>query len=432
MDDDIDTTPRNTAFTPGYRRYMLGLLVGVFAFNFIDRNILSVLLPQIKAELELSDLQLGLIGGIAFALFYSTAGLPMARLADRVNRVNIIGLAIALWSVMTAVGGLATSFVYLMLSRVGVGIGEAGCTPPAHSILSDVYEPERRATALSIYSAGAPIGGFVGLLVGGWVAEWYGWRTAMMVVGLPGLLLALVVKLTLREPPRGLVEKRATEEPTPSVFGVIRLLGSRPTFRHLALGASLSAFAGYGNILWLPSYLHRSIGMGIGEIGTWLSFMGLIAGTTGMIAGGAISDRLARRNPAWWMWFPAASIVVGVPFGAAAFLLSSKWIVLACLTVPGLTANIYPGPTYSTVQGMVGLRMRAVAIAFILFFINLIGLGIGPFVVGALSDWFQTLFGNESLRYSLLIILTCFKSWSAVHFYLAGRTVAADLARAPE
>lgn len=418
-------------FSPVYRTYMLGLLVFVYAFNFVDRNILAILLPQIKDELQLADWQLGFTGGIAFALFYTAVGLPIAKWADRGNRAGIISLAVAVWSLMTATGFFVQNFYHLVAARIGVGIGEAGCSPPANSIISDVYPPERRATATAIYYAGAPLGGFLGLFIGGWAAQNYGWREAFLVVGLPGFLLALLVKLTLREPPRGMVAGRPATGEASTISGVVKLLWSRPTFRHLAFAAALSAFAGYGHTLWTPSFLVRSHGMSLVEIGTWLGLFSLIGGTTGMIAGGVISDRLAKRDPRWWAWLPGLSIVIGLPFAVAAYLLATPWLVLACLFVPGLTANVYPGPTYSTVQGMVGIKMRAVAMAFVLFIINLIGLGLGPLGLGIMSDVLQSTFGSESLRYTLLFSLI-FKLWSAVHFALAARTIVADLARAPD
>lgn len=427
---DKAETPE-AVFTPRYRAFILGTLLVTYAVNFIDRNILAILLPQIRDEFSLADWQLGMLGGIAFALFYSTLGLPIASWADRSNRVTIISIAVTVWSIMTALSGMATSFIMLLLARIGVGIGEAGATPPSHSIIGDLYTAEKRASAIAIYTMGTSIGGFLGLIIGGWVAEYYGWRTAFMVVGFPGVLLAIFIKLTLKDPPRGMSENRAQPKEPASIREVASLLWSRPTFRHLSMGAALAAIISYGNGLWLPSFITRSFGMSLGLVGTYLAIIGLFGGLIGVYLGGVLSDYLAKRDQRWWMWVPAAGALLGVPFAVVAYLTSNVWVSLVFLFIPGMMASTFPGPSYATTQRLVGLNMRATASAFVLFIVTMIGLGLGPFIIGLISDALTAQFGIEALRYSLLITLL-FKVWSAVHFFLAGKTIANDLERAPD
>jgi MFS family permease len=256
------------AFSPAYLRYALGLLTVVYVINFVDRQILSILLQSIKLDLGLSDLQLGLLSGTAFGLFYATLGIPIARLADVFSRKVVMAVCLVIWSGMTALCGTAAGFGLLLAYRVGVGVGEAGGSPPAHSLISDFFPPERRATALGIFSLGVPLGILVGFLAGGWLDETLGWRKAFVVVGLPGLALAAVVALTLKEPLRGHSEGLESDRPAPSADEVIRFLWSSHSFRHVAFGSALYAFVGYSIVTWAPSFLIRSHGMTTGEIGT--------------------------------------------------------------------------------------------------------------------------------------------------------------------
>ncbi|MGE0385126.1 MAG: spinster family MFS transporter [Gammaproteobacteria bacterium] len=418
-------------FSPGYRAYVLGILLVAYILNFIDRSIFGVLLPQIKAELALHDWQLGVLGGMAFALFYATVGLPIARWADRGHRVNIITLAIIVWSAMTALCGAAASFVQLFLFRAGVGVGEAGATPPSHSIIGDIYPPERRASAMGIYAIGVFAGGALGLFIGGWLAQLYGWRVAFLAVGLPGVLVALLVKLTVREPPRGLSEGRVADAGAhATVWETMRLVWSRPTFRNIAFGKGLISIIIYSNQIWVPSFLSRSHGLELSQIGTALGAVTLAAGMAGVVIGGFLSDWLGKRDPRWWMWLTAVANMLTLPFAIAAYLVSDLWLALACLFVPTVTIGFNTAPGFSITQRLVGLRMRAMVSAILLFIISLIGSGIGPFLVGLASDALTHTYGVESLRYAL-VAAQGFVVWSCWHYYLAGRTVAADLARAP-
>lgn len=414
------------------RYYAVGLLTVVYTFNFIDRQLLSILQESIKADLLLSDTQLGLLTGFAFALFYVTAGIPIARWADRSNRRNIVALAVGVWSFMTAISGLAQNYVQLLLARVGVGVGEAGGSPPAHSMISDIFPPEKRASALAFYSMGVNIGILFGFLAGGWLNEIFNWRIAFMVVGIPGLLIAIIVRFSLREPIRGLSENRAASEETVPFKHVLKLLASRVSFRHMAFGAALNAFAGYSTSSWTASFMIRSHDMTTGELGTYLAGIMGLGGAIGVLAGGIFAERLAVKDKRWYMLLPALTGIVCVPFMIATYLADGPYLALALSVVPGILFNVYLGNTLAMTHGLVGLRMRAVASAILFFVLNLIGLGLGPWAVGVLSDMLSPTLGVDSLRYAMLYLLPAAMAWSCYHFYMASRTIEKDLALAPD
>lgn len=408
------------------RYYALGLLVVVYTFNFIDRQILSILLEPIKTELELSDTAMGMLTGFAFAAFYATLGIPIARYADRGNRRNLVALALAVWSAMTAVSGLAMNFWHMLIARIGVGVGEAGCSPPAHSMIADYFPADQRATALGIYSLGIPIGIMFGLFAGGWINEFFGWRMAFFVVGLPGLLLALLVRFTLKEPERGMAEGRVAAVDQPSIGETIALLWQKPSFRHLAFAAALTAFVGYGVVTWVPAFLSRSFGLGTGEIGTYFGLILGIPGGIGIALGGYLADRFGAKDTRWYLWTTAVALMLAVPFNAVAYLGTTATITFLAMIIPVLLGNFYQATTFSQTQGLVELRMRAVAAGILLFIINIVGLGLGPQLVGILSDILEPTYGSESLRYSLLIF-SFTNVWAAIHFYIAGKHLKKDL-----
>lgn len=416
----------------GQRYYLLGILTLIYTVNFVDRQLLAILQEPIKVELGLTDGQLGLLTGFAFAIFYVTAGLPIARIADRGNRRNIIAFVLALWSLMTAACGLAQNYLQLLLARIGVGVGEAGCSPPAHSMLSDVFPPNKRATALSMYSSGINIGILFGFLLGGWLNEFFGWRVAFMVVGLPGILLALVFRFTVQEPLRGMSEQRVVTHDETSFGEVLALLWSRRSFRHLALAGSLSAFTGYGIASWMASYIIRTHGMGTGELGTWLALtMGLV-GAIGTFGSGMVADRLGVRDKRWYMWMPAVAGVIAVPFFVVAMLADTAIATLVINIVPTLLATVYVGSCLAIIHGMLALNMRATGSAIFLFIINILGLGLGPFSIGLLSDYLEPEYGVYALRYAMIAMIVLAGSWSVLHYWLASRTLREDLAHAPE
>ena len=408
------------------------MLTIVYTFNFIDRQLLSILQESIKADLGLSDSQLGLLTGFAFALFYVSAGIPIARWADRGSRRNIIALAIGLWSFMTAISGLAQNYAQLLLARIGVGVGEAGGSPPAHSIISDIFPPTKRASALAFYSTGVNIGILFGFLLGGWLNEFFNWRVAFFVVGAPGLLVALVVRFTLSEPIRGLSENKTVTNTSVPISGVLKLLWSRISFRHIAFGAALNAFAGYSTSSWTASFMIRSHGMSTGELGTWLALILGAGGAVGVFFGGLLAERLALRDTRWYMWLPALTGLICLPFMIGVYVAGDAYVALGLSVVPGVLFNVYLGNALAMTHGLVGLRMRALASAVLFFILNIIGLGMGPWFVGFLSDQLEPTFGIESLRYAMLYSIPAAMLWSVVHLFLASRNLAGDLARAPD
>jgi MFS family permease len=420
--------PAGFAVSDSYRRYVLGLLLVVYVVNFIDRSIVNILIQPIKDEFHPSDSALGFLSGTAFAIFYATLGIPIARWADRGTRRDIIALALFLWSGMTALCGLARSFPQLVLARIGVGVGEAGCSPPAHSLISDYYPPERRGRAFATYALGIPIGTAFGYLLGGWMSQELGWRAAFLLVGLPGVVLALVVRFTLREPPRGLAEaRREAAAAAPSAREVARSMWSLGSFRHLAIAATLHAFVGYGLATWNAPFLVRSHGMSLGEIGLWLAGVGSLFGGLGTYLGGYLTDRLLPRDARWAMWVPGISTLIAVPFAVAFYLSPDVRTAIAFAGVPVFFGAMYLGPTFAITQALAPLRMRAVASAFLLFLINLIGFGLGPQVVGILSDLLAPRLEEESLR-GALVVMVGFNLWSGIHYFLGARTLRAELA----
>jgi predicted MFS family arabinose efflux permease len=415
------------------RRYTLALLTTVYVVNYVDRQILAILLEPIKHAFDLSDTQLGFLSGVAFAVFYATLGMPIAMWADRGNRRNIITLATTVFSVMTAACGFAQSFTMLMLSRIGVGCGEAGSSPPSHSIIADLYPPAKRATAMAVFALGVNIGILIGFLAGGWINQYFGWRMAFMVVGAPGLILAALVHFTLREPPRGHADGRsvATAAHPPSIWTAFAFMWHRRSLRHIVIGATLNSFVGYGAVAWIPAYLIRSYGMSTAEVGTALALIIGVAGGFGTFLGGYFADRLGRRDVRWNVWLIAACVGAGVPFAFAVFLAPTAAFALVAFIVPASVGSLFLGPSLAMVQGLVPLRMRTVASAILLFILNIIGLGVGPQMVGIVSDALVPRFGQESLRYALLIV-GFVNVWAAAHFYFAGRTLREDLARAAD
>lgn len=422
----------NPYASPSARKYALVVLTLVYTFNFIDRQLLSILQESIKVDLSLSDSQLGLLTGFAFAMFYVTAGIPIARFADRSNRRNIVAVSVGLWSAMTAVSGLVQNYGQLLAARIGVGVGEAGGSPPSHSIVSDIFPPERRASALAFYSTGVNLGILFGFLFGGWLNEFFGWRVAFMVVGIPGVLLAILVRTTVREPIRGLMENRTASEVQVPFKEVIALLWKRKTFRHMAFACGFNAFAGYGTVNWIASFFIRSHEMSTGELGTWLALSTGLFGAIGVLLGGMLGDKLGKEDKRWYQWVPGLATILCVPAMLVALLTDNQYIALMFIFIPGTLQNVYLGNSIATTHALVGLRWRSTSSAILLLIINIVGLGLGPFGVGYLSDMLTPSLGVESLRYAMVILLPTVNVWSAIHFYLASRTLRKELEMAPE
>lgn len=420
-------SPTDPQRVGGYSYYVLGLLFVVYVVNFIDRQVLAILLDPIKQDLGVSDTAMGFLTGFAFALFYSVAGLPLARWADSGVRRNIIALGLALWSLMTAASGFARSFAQLAIARVGVGVGEAACTPPAHSLIADYFPPARRATALAIYAMGIHVGIMLGFLAGGWLVQLFDWRTAFVVVGLPGLVLAVVVRLTLREPQRGQSEAGPVDTRSASVPEVARFLLSRRSFVFVQIAGSIHGFAAYGLAIWAPAFLGRVHGMEPAEIGTALALVAGPGGAAGVFLIGKLSDWLSPRDARWYLWLPTLTALLPLPFTIGFLLLEEPFWALACYIPHTFLGSGYVSPKYALTQAVVKVRMRAQAVAVMMLCTNLIGLGAGPQAVGILSDHFSGRFGAHSLRYALLTVVV-FNVVAAGLYLVAARTVRADIA----
>lgn len=390
-----------------WRGLTLALLTTVYFFSFMDRYILTILLEMIKKDLGLSDTQLGVLQGLAFAVLYATLGIPVAWLADRSNRRNIIGVSLAIWSVMTAACGLAQSFTQLLLCRIGVGIGEAGSSPPSHSIIADLYPPERRSGAMAIFSTGVVLGGGFGTMIGGTIAAAYGWRWALAVVGLPGLVLALAVRLFMAEPRRGLSDpailRLAADRPT-LVEGA-RAMAANAVARYLVAAVTVTSMVGYALAGFLPSLSQRSFGLSMLTVALYIAPAIAVVGTIAGIVGGRIADRMGLRHGRFAQpWVVAVSKAIAWPFAIGVYLAGDVVLGMSLLVIAFFFQSTYLGPTFALIQDQAPLRMRAVWASITLLSTNLIGLGLGPSLVGLLSDALRPRFGNESLRYAMLAV----------------------------
>ena len=405
-----------------YRYYVLALLAMTYAFSFMDRQIVSILLGDLKAEFDLNDTQLGLLSGLAFALFYSTMALPIARLADKSNRVNIIAGAVALWSLVTALCGAVQNFWQLFLGRVGVGIGEAGGLSPAHSVLSDYFDENERALALSLYSIGIGVGAFMGLALGGYVAQEYGWRMAFIVAGLPGLILALLVWLTIKEPPRGQMDAGKADDEAMPVIDTLKELAANRIYRNVVLAHVLVVFTGYSFSAWLPQHILRSFpDVSQAQVGTIIGLVFLVGAVGGMLSGGLISNYFGRRFGRGWQLRPATyGVALAVPVYIWALATDHFALAIALFVIGGLFIYQQHGPGLAVVQSSVKPSQRAFAASLNFFFSNLLGLGVGPLAVGAISDALAPQYGAASLSYALMIS-TLFAAAGFVIFLMACR-----------
>jgi MFS family permease len=409
------------AATPGGR--VLAILLLAYIFNFIDRQIIGVLAIPIKADLGLTDTQLSLMGGIAFALFYSGIAIPVAWLADRSNRVNIIAFSVALWSAFTAVCGLAQNFWHLFLARMGVGIGEAGGVAPSYALISDFFPKERRARALALFSLGIPIGSALGVFFGGWIASNLDWRAAFIIVGLAGLPAALLVKVGIKEPVRGGYDTvdGGASDPAPPFAAVAARLARTPSFWLLSFGAASGSILGYGLIFWLPSFFTRSFGLSLAEVSWFYGSIVLVGGIAGTYLGGWIGDHVGPDKPGGYALVPAVCFLISAPVFAAGLFapnLVVGWILFA---IGQMLALAWLGPVIAAVQHIVPPNMRATASASFLFINNLIGIGFGIFFLGFMSDTMSAAYGDQSLRYSILYGLGFYLLSSLLYFVAARR-----------
>ena len=390
-----------------YRWTVLVMLTLVYTFNFIDRQILVILQEPIKADLGLSDAQLGLLSGFSFALVYVTAGIPIAWLADRANRRNIVAASLAFWSLMTAMSGLVQNYGQLLVARLGVGVGEAGGTPPAHSMISDYFPPSSRGTALSFYSMGIYIGVLFGFAAGGWIAENFGWRNAFFVIGIPGILYAFAVLWVVKEPKRGHFDPAGAGAPAQSSLSeTMAGLRRRPTFWYLSVGCAFSAFISYGNGNFMPSFLMRNHGLSLTEVGVILGLISGLSGATGTFLGGYMADRLATRDMRWYLWIPILGGLSAMIPAYYTLLGENTTFIVAAMIPSQILSALYLGPCIATCHNLVSPGMRAMASAILYFVLNLIGLGLGPLTVGILSDFYAEPFGDDNLRYAMASVLS--------------------------
>jgi MFS family permease len=424
-----DTSPEAAAFGPGYRSAVLAMLLLVYTFNFLDRQILSILAPSIQADLKLEDGQLGLMGGLAFALFYTALGIPIAALADRTSRTWIMTGALTVWSGFTAVCGLATGFWQLFFARMGVGVGEAGGVAPAYSLISDYFPASQRTRALSVYSFGIPIGTAAGALFGGLIAHSLGWRMSFVIVGLAGVVLAVPFRLLVKEPPRALEIKNgaaAIAQP-PRLGATLKLLAAKKSFWLLSFGAASSSVCGYGVSFWLPSFLTRSLGLPLVNISWFVAGFYLIGGLAGIWLSGMLSDRLRAKGADRGVYplIPAVAFVIALPLfflAASTPSLAIAFVLLAVMTGLNLA---WLGPIIAAVQHLTPGTMRSTGSAAFLFINNLLGLGLGTYYFGAMSTLLKPHFGVESLRYAMYSGVA-FYGVAVVLFILASRTLKRD------
>ena len=401
------------------------LLVLVYTFNFIDRQIIGILAVPIKADLGLSDTELGLMGGLAFALFYTGLGIPIAMAADRFSRTWIMTAALTIWSAMTAVSGLANNFWQLFAARLGVGVGEAGGVAPAYSLIADFFPPNQRARAMGIYSFGIPIGSAIGIVFGGVIASMLDWRVAFFIVGIAGIVLAPIFRLTIKEPVRGGFDREREDNSPSSLKTILQTLFQKPSFWIISLGASCSSMMGYGLFFWLPSFFVRSFEMTLLNASLFYGAVLLIGGIAGIWAGGWLGDRFGQMRHSRYVSIPALAFIATVPFYAVAILSKSLPLTFAVLLIPTALGLVWLGPVISVIQHLVPPNMRATASAIFLFINNLIGIGIGTFAIGLLSDTLALQYGDDSLRYSILAG-TVFYIIAASLFFLAARWIEQD------
>ncbi|WP_084399761.1 spinster family MFS transporter [Henriciella aquimarina] len=480
-----DTRPgHETGFgTPGYRAFVLSSLLLVYIFNFIDRTIINILTEPIKASFEVEDWQMGLLGGPAFAILYTFLGIPIARFSEKFSRVWIITISIGLWSLMTALCGIAGTFAIMMIFRIGVSIGEAGCTPPANSLIADYYKPSSRSTAVSIYALGVPLGGMFAAVFGGFIAgnldgagfaamleswgwtwavnalDWQnieGWRLAFMLVGIPGIMVALLICLAVKEPPRGYTDPPELQNQPSASFGeALRILAKKPTYWHVVIGATIASFVGYGVAQFTTSFLIRTHGLSIQDASLLFGVIVGLMAAIGVFSSGWLADRMSARHPNALSWLPALGMGVSVPLYALGFLAPTVALALPPLMIAALLHYFYLGPMYAIAGGVVDSRMRATSVAITLFVVNLLGYGLGPLVIGILSTFLKSIFlagtglgltleackaeglgeaalaactsaDARGLQWSI-ILFCCLYGWAAIHYLLAGRTLQRDM-----
>jgi MFS family permease len=419
--------PTEIAATPSARRYyVLGVLTLVYALNFLDRTIFNVLIEPIKKEFSLSDTAMGLLAGFGFVLFYSLLGIPIARLADRLNRRNIVALAFAFWSAMTFLCGMATNVTALALARIGVGLGESGSSPASQSIVADLFSKNERPRALGIFAIGTYLGIFLGYFIGGFVNQHYGWRMAFYVAGLPGIALAALLWLTIQEPKRGAMAETFTPEP---LGATLRFLASQQSFVIVLVGFCLTTYTNYATAAWVPPFLARVHHLSSAEIGTYAGTFKGLAGMAGTLLGGLLVAQISRRDDRWKLWAPAIMSGLAGPMFALCMLTPDFATMVTALALTSFLVGFHLGPIFAIAQTVARPSMRALASALIALTATCFGQGVGPLTVGMINDALKNDYGTDAVRYSLLSA-SLTTMLGALLFVWAARTIRADIARA--
>lgn len=412
-----------------YRYVVVWMLAVVYTLNFLDRQIVAILGKYISADLHLTKTQFGLMGGTAFAVFYTVCGIPVAWLADRWNRIWIMSGACALWSIFTAGCGATSNFIQIGLCRMGVGVGEAGGSPPSYSLISDYFPPSERGTGLAIYSLGVPLGSMLGALIGGRIAEAYSWRVAFYVVGLPGVVLALLMLLVIREPRRGGLDAVATgaaeHEPAPPLMSAIGGFFANRTLLLTAISCALSAFVGYAGLIWNPQFLELVKGMSGKDVANQYSLVIGAAGMAGTFGAGWLADKLAQRDRRWFAWLPALAFLLSIPFWFGMLWAPTAQIALLFVAGPALLNNMYLAPSLAVVQNAVAPGRRTMAGAILLFVLNLVGLGVGPVYVGRIADAMEPAHGHNALAYGFAALIPI-AALTVLSFMASAASIARD------
>jgi MFS family permease len=413
------------------QRYgMLAILTLVGTCNTMDRGIVNILLEPIKLEFHITDTQVGMVAGLAFALAHAVVAIPLGAVADRVNRRNLIAICMAVWSVMTAMCGLAQNFPQLLLARMGVGAGEAGGQSASLSSVSDLFPEAQRATAISIYYLGSPFGAMIAAGVGGVIAASFGWRTALFAAGVPGLLTAIILMIFGRDPPRTATARPGPAPPAPSLREVIRYVASQRALIHLFMGLALVTLTITGVGSFTPSFFIRYHHMNLRQLGPIIGLASGVIGISMMLGSGILADKLGKTDPRWRLWIVSIALLAATPVLLIAFTISGP-VALPLSLMNLVVVHVWMGPGFATAQSLTTSRMRS-TVAAMMFVVNgLIGFGFGPVIVGALSDGLATHVGAQSLRWALVIVVVM-NLWAALHFFLATRTLRADLTRARE
>lgn len=414
-------------FSVAYKRYVLSLMAAVYLFNLVDRGLMMLLLEPIKDDLRLSDTQLGFLTGIAFALFYATLGLPMARWADRGNRVTITSVAIALWSVTVMSCVLVTSYAQLVFARIAAAVGESGSNPPTYSLVGDYFPgAAERSRAMSIYVSGSTLSALLSFILGGWLNEQYGWRMTFFLLGIPGLLLAILVKLTVQEPRTLTPNISIAPKTAPPLRDVLTLLWRQRSCRHLSIALIVLYMLSLGLSPWYAAFMMRSHGMGTAELGVWLGVIVGVGGTAGILLGGYGASRWFADNERGQLRAIAIGVALLMPCLAGFLLVPSKLQALLALVPIAIAFNFFFGPIFALLQRLVPQEMRATMLAVIMLFANLIGMGVGPQIVGIVSDVLRPTLGDDALRYAMLIV-SGVAFLGAVYFWKSGETISSDI-----